>query len=264
MPPSSVSRFPVDLANSQLGLSGIYADGWIGVDASLSLYEPGGGQYLVVRGMVPRISRDDFQTRLEVRLDQDALTNKRLGIGDFTISERIGSHPGVHRISLIFSGGQELPGADGRIIGARLSFVGFDHQQATQASAGDIVDPESGIRLGSGWDVLETFQNETFRWVTNDAHILLSPQENSVRKLSMVIEPGPGLNGGPFLLRVLNPSGKQVDAVEVRHRQQVQLSLPLEDRHENDYRLHVNRDGKRASGKDPRILNFRVFRIKSN
>ena len=263
-PPSSISRFPADLANSQLALSGIYEDGWTAQNASLSLRQPAGEQFLVVRGMVPQIDRAGFRTSLEVQVDQRTLTTQSLGPGDFTIYSRMSNHPGVRRVSLSYRDGQKLPAGDGRVVGARLSFVGFERQPVEHPAASDVVDPGSGVRLGSGWDVLETYRNETFRWVKNDAQILIAPGKPGIRRLSMTIEPGPGLNGSAFVLRVLDSSGRQVDAAEVRQRETVQMFLPVEGAGENAYRLHVDNEGKPAPGKDPRILNFRVFRIDPN
>jgi len=56
--PASVSRFP-DLANRQLPPSGIYEEGWSAPNASLNLYQPDGKQFFVVRGLVPKINRED-------------------------------------------------------------------------------------------------------------------------------------------------------------------------------------------------------------
>jgi hypothetical protein len=51
-----------------------------------------------------------------------------------------------------------------------------------------------------------------------------------------------------------------VGAAEVRTRQTVQLFLPLAAGQESTFVLHVSGGGKRIAT-DPRILNFRVFKL---
>jgi hypothetical protein len=115
--------------------------------------------------------------------------------------------------------------------------------------------------LGSGWGVLETFRNEVFRWVENDAQLLLTASKSGDVTLALFVEPGPGV-GGPFLLKILDGSGRQVNAVKVDRRKSVELSLPVEAGKQNEFRLHVDGGGKRTP-QDPRVLNFRVFRIET-
>jgi hypothetical protein len=64
------------------------------------------------------------------------------------------------------------------------------------------------------------------------------------------------------VLKVLDATGRQMDAVRVQRRQTVELLLPVEAGKPNEFRLHVDGGGKPAPN-DPRILNFRVFRIES-
>ncbi len=263
-PPASISRFPADLANGELKPTGIFADGWVSPTASLVLYQPNGKQLLAVRGMVPKIDREDYQTRVEVRIDRQAVATRTLGIGDFALEARVPAEPGKHRIDLVFAKPQILPSGDGRAIGARLSFVGFEPAGAGRAPGEDIIGLGAGIQLGSGWDVLETVKDETFRWVNNDAQILVTATQPGMRRLKVAIAPGPGLEGRDFVLQARDASGRQVDAVEVRGRQTVELFLPVETGQPNDFRLHVDHGGKATPGKDTRILNFRVFQIDAN
>ncbi len=260
-PPASISRFPADLANRKLESSGIFEDGWSAPAASLNLYQPDGRQLFVVRGMVPKIDRGDFRTDFEVRVDQEVVARQSLGIGEFTLEARVPEKPGKRRIELVFSASQQLPGGDGRVIGVRLGFAGFEPVPGRRAAGAEIVERGAGVRLGSGWQVLETFQNETFRWVANDAQILVTAPQRGIRRVAMTLQSGPGLEGRAFVLQVLDAFGRQVDAVEVRQRETVDLFLPVEAGQENGFRLHVDGGGKPTPGKDTRILNFRVFQI---
>ena len=84
--PASLSRFPSDLANPALSLSGIHEDGWIGETGSVMLEQPSGKQMFTIRGMVPRIDRPDFQTQVELRVDNQSVATKTLGVGEFQMS----------------------------------------------------------------------------------------------------------------------------------------------------------------------------------
>lgn len=256
--PAEVSHFPADLNNSSLAVSGIYSDGWTKGALSLNLEQPRGDMVLAIRGTIPRVSDGDFRTDVLVRMDQRGLARQSVGIGEFRILTPTKSIRGEHRIELTFSATQQLPGGDGRMVGARLQSIGFEKASSATGSA-DLVRG-SGVQLGSGWGVLETFRGERFRWVDNNAQILLTPVTSGDVSLSLLVESGPGLGGRPFILQVLDGSGRRVDAVRVTHRSAVELFLPAEADKTNEFRLHVEGGGKPAA-KDPRILNFRVFRI---
>src|SRR5205085_12575952 len=79
-------------------------------------------------------------------------------------------------------------------------------------------------------------------------------------QLSIVVEPGPGVGQKGFLLKVFDPSGKQVAASQVQRRSMVKLFVPVSPGKPSEFRLHVDGGGKPAPN-DPRILNFRVFQI---
>ena len=259
-PPSRLSRFPSDLTNAKLEAAGIYEDAWIEETGSATLQQPSGDKALTVRGMVPNLGNASFQTTVELRADNKIIGAKSVGPGDFQLSVPVPNGPAKRRITVAFSLVQQLPGGDGRMVGARLQFLGFE-PAGRKASAGDIVRG-AGVELGSGWGVLETFRGETFRWVDNDAHIRLTGARAGVVALSLLVEPGPGVGGKPFLLQALDDSGHQVAAVRAARRGTVKLLVPVEGGKSNEYKLHVDGGGNPAKS-DPRILNFRVFEIKA-
>lgn len=260
--PASVSRFPDDLSNPALQLSGVYPDGWAGPAAALTLAQPAAKQALSIKGMVPRIDSDEFRTEVDVSLDGRLVARESLGIGEFALDIPADVPVGRHRISMAFSKPQVLPGADGRSVGAKLALVGFEPKAAKRPAGSDIVRQGHGIRLGSGWDVLETFDNETFRWVTNDAQFLVMGLQAGARRLSITAQPGPGLGGKPLVLKVTDASGRQVDVAEFPKRATAEVFVPVEAGKETEFRLHVDGGGK-AAAKDPRTLNFRVFEIEA-
>lgn len=255
---SRLSQFPSDLTDPKREISGIYQDAWVEETGSATLQQPSGDQALTVRGMVPNLGNTDFKTTVELRIDNKSIGTKTVAPGEFLFSARVPAGTGKRRITVAFSPVQQLPGGDGRMVGARLQFLGFEPSNRT-ASASDIVRGP-GVALGRGWGTVETFRGETFRWVDNDAQIRLAASQAGDAALSLIVEPGPGVGGKPFLLKALDESGRQVAAVRVASRGTVLLHVPVEGGKPNEYRLHVDGGGMPAKN-DPRILNFRVFDV---
>jgi hypothetical protein len=258
--PSQVSRFPADLSNPGLALSGIYADGWVGAKGSLDLRQPGGERALSIRGEVPQIADAGFHTSMVVSLDGQEVARRDLPVGAFQLSVPAKTAAGKHSITVEFSPLQQLPGGDGRNVAARLQSIGFGPVASPNASESSDIVRGAGLELGTGWGAIETFKNETFRWVDNDAQVLITAAKSGDMAISLLAEPGPGV-GGRFLLKALNASGKQVASVPVEKRGAVKLVVPVEAGG-GQIRLHVDGGGKRTAN-DPRILNFRVFQIQA-
>lgn len=252
--PSRLSRFPDDLNNSSLALSGVYRDGWTGKTITLNLRQPAGDQAFSFRGMIPKIGETDFHEDVEVRVDDKLVDRRSVGVGDFQIVAPVAGTSGARRVTVDFSATQQLPGGDNREVATRLSFIGFE---PTKGQA-DIVRG-AGTRLGGGWGGVETFQGETFRWVDNDAQVQVTSDKSGDAAMSLLVEPGPGV-GGPFLLKAVDPSGRQIASARVNRRETVELFIPVEAAKTNEFRLHVNGGGKKTPN-DPRVLNFRVFQI---
>lgn len=258
--PPQVSRFPGDLANPKLEVSGIYQDGWVDKTGSIKLRQPAGEQALSFRGTVPKIGDANFHTDVELKVNDRGIAHQSVGIGDFHIAVPVGAGAGERRVTVAFSTAQQLPAGDGRMVGARVKFIGFvSAGSVAESTAHDIVRG-SEIRLGSGWGVVETFRAETFRWVDNDAQILITPQKTGDFALSLAVEAGPGV-GGKCVLKALDSTGRQVAAVLIDARAAAILYLPVEAGKTNEFRLHVDGGGKKAQN-DPRVLNFRVFEAK--
>jgi hypothetical protein len=257
-PPTQLSYFPADMKNPQLEVSGIYEDGWTAKAVSLILRQPPGEEALVIRGMVPKISADGFETGVSVRVNEKEVAQKSVGIGDFQIAIPMEPGAGSRRIELRFSATQQLPAGDGRAVGAHILSIGFVPAGSISAPPRDIVrGPE--VQLGSGWGQLETFKNQTFRWIENDAQVFVRPARGGDLALTVKVEPGPGL-GGKGLLQLMDASGRQVGAEAIDRETTIRFSMPVEAGKTNEFRLHVNGGGKRIAS-DPRILNFRVFEL---
>jgi len=259
--PSSIRQFPSDLSDSRLEVAGIYADGWTAPTSSFNLFQPDNRQLLVIRGMIPKIDRDDFKTDVEVLLDDKVMARKSVGLGNFSVQAPVPISPGKHRIGIVFASVQLLPAGDGRPIGTRLSFAGFEPDSYTPAVGADIISNSAPVRLGSGWHDLETFGRTTSREADNDAQFLVSSAQRGTKRIALVLESATDPDR-PVVLKVLDTSGRQVDAAEVSRHGTVDLFLPVELGRDNDFRLHLDEDrGQGASGTSPQRPAFRVYRI---
>jgi hypothetical protein len=129
---------------------------------------------------------------------------------------------------------------------------------AKSRSAGDIVESGSGISLGVGWYGVERFAGETFRWVRNNAEIIVFSTEAGPRNMGMLIEPGPGVDSKPFELTVLDQSHCRVASALVNELEYVEIPLACRRGRTEVFVLHID-GGDRPAVNDPRLLNFRLF-----
>jgi hypothetical protein len=110
---------------------------------------------------------------------------------------------------------------------------------------------------GDGWSYREQGGGETFRWAAQDAELVVRLDAES-GNLAMLVEPGPGVGSGSFVLRVTLPDGTVVGRVAVRGASYV--NIPLPGFREPVVRLWVGPEGgASAVAGDSRILGFRVF-----
>lgn len=124
----------------------------------------------------------------------------------------------------------------------------------------DIASPEAGVVFGRAWYGVERNpQGEVFRWVGDDAVMLVQSPMGRSRALCLEIEPGPGVRSEPFDLRILNEEGLTVARGRVEGRRLIHLALPLERGRAHGFRFLTTGGGELLAG-DPRIMNFRVFR----
>jgi|HubBroStandDraft_1064217.scaffolds.fasta_scaffold04823_4 hypothetical protein len=130
-----------------------------------------------------------------------------------------------------------------------------------RAGAADAIPSGSagGLALGGNWGPYETYKGVSFRWVANDAEIVLQSGSGEAQ-VSIVCQGGPSLGEVTFPLRVLDASHRQVDhAVCAGPGQPQTLLLPLA-RGGARYLLHVDGGGRRVPG-EQRVLNFQVFAL---
>ncbi len=157
------------------------------------------------------------------------------------------TEPRVRKLTLHVEGGGKPAPNDARVLNFRIFKVSFIPALV------DVLPPELSAKLGSGWYPLETFNGETFRWAGEDAKVSIA-EPGGAKSLLLDVEPGPGVNSKPFVLRVLNDSGVQVTEAQIKTRQVIEI--PLDGT--ASLTLHAEGGGKQI-GSDKRIMNFRVF-----
>jgi hypothetical protein len=125
----------------------------------------------------------------------------------------------------------------------------------------EVVPLRAGFRVGrGGWYNLEESAGEVFRWVNDDAEIVVT--NAGAKALELDAAPGPALGSKPLTLDVLD-RGEQLARFVIGSRQRIALDLP--DSREVPYSisLHVENGGAPLPG-NQRTLNFRVFHIPPN
>lgn len=68
------------------------------------------------------------------------------------------------------------------------------------AESADILLGHQNIALGENWFPLETMRGQSFRWVENDAVLLLAALVPAQHVLRLVLEPGPGAGQKPLTI----------------------------------------------------------------
>ena len=148
---------------------------------------------------------------------------------------------------------------DPRILNFRALLVGI-HSPIT-ACRNDINFDGSPIELGKNWYTLEHYQGQTFRWVNDNAQIVLSKAQPAPVTLEAEVAAGPSLAGAPLQIAVQTAGGKTLaEQGPVAGRSYVAFRLPAEPKG-TVLSLHVHSADAKVPH-DPRTLNFRVFSLK--
>jgi hypothetical protein len=125
-------------------------------------------------------------------------------------------------------------------------------------SPGDIAEPDSGILFGKGWLPVERYV-EQFRWAGQRAELLLDNPPRPVSALLVELEPGPGTGGEALDLDVTGEDHRVLAHVSVDRRSRLRLPLPSPPPARLWFRV---RGGGLPTRRDPRVLNFRVYRLR--
>jgi len=120
----------------------------------------------------------------------------------------------------------------------------------------DIFGP--GVEFwGKGWHYLERAGAERFRWVSQDAELVVRTTDTR-RNLALLVEPGPGVAYRPFHLLIKLSDGKVVARALVNGLTYVKVPVPAWRGRVTALFLTTEEGGLPVAG-EPRILNFRIF-----
>jgi len=123
----------------------------------------------------------------------------------------------------------------------------------------DIVEAGVEYRFGHGWYELESDGIDRFRWASENVELVVRSAEER-QTIALLVEPGPGMGGRPFVLQVSQAGGGVLTQATICGLTLVEVPIPSPA----GTVVAVNLDPEPAgqvSGSDPRLLNFRVFAI---
>jgi hypothetical protein len=185
-----------------------------------------------------------FDSNGERKLTEDFTGRKTVS---FTVTAR---RPTVHVLRLHVPGAGRLLASEPRVLDFRVYRIGLEPEP------NDVVAVASGCRVGDAWNPVEHWDGLRFRWVENDARIIVDADEATVLELDL--EPGPGMGGEPLTLRAHDGGGRTLGSYCLGSRQRIAVPLPPELERPFDVVLHCDGGGIATAG-ETRVLNFRAF-----
>lgn len=126
----------------------------------------------------------------------------------------------------------------------------------------DIVTEGEGIRFGAGWYGVEQYVQELFRWMSEEAEIILERPRDADPRLLLDLDVGPSARGGTLTLEVLDAAGTVLASTSLRERSKVILRMP-DNISSAVLRLRVRGDWV-ALETDARFLRVRLFDVMWN
>lgn len=146
------------------------------------------------------------------------------------------------------------PHGDPRTLNYRLleATLGF-----STANCPNEIARDGTLGVGSGWYPFETFNGATFRWVNNDAQIVVNNAQPKPFTIQMEVAPGPSLGGAPLALTLAGHGAAATSGTPVRTRQIVSITVPPQPA---GAKLTLATHSKDVPAPhDKRTLNFQVF-----
>jgi hypothetical protein len=124
----------------------------------------------------------------------------------------------------------------------------------------DIVEPEQGIWLGTGWHGVEESDRGQYRWAEPEAEIVFQRPPQAAPRLLIDAEAGPSAAGCPFAVEVVSPDGRVLTSARVDGTCKLRLHIP--DRFSSGT-LRLRLQGRKLPlASTPRFLMLRVFGLK--
>lgn len=116
------------------------------------------------------------------------------------------------------------------------------------------------VQLHRNWERVVVRDGECFRWVETNAVFSVVGAVPGETTLELDVEPGPSCGPLPARLYVLDAADREVAALMISERESMSVKLPVTSGLPARFRLCLDGAGRRIPN-DPRILNFRVFRM---
>jgi hypothetical protein len=235
---------------------------WVANDAQFIVNRPTGSVKKIAITAEPGPGLGETKMTLHV-LDRNG---KQVASAVFNGKQRqrfdLGVTPGQDSLFVlrVDGGGKRVP-HDPRTLNFRVfSIDDASSDAALGAGHPDIAGP--GITLSDNWYPLEEYNNQTFRWVNNDARFDVTSAAAQTKRLKVLLAPGPGLTKpSSFDISLRDASGKEIQKATVHGLSTIYLNLPLAEG-SNRFSLHVDGGGKAGGAKgDTRTLDFRVFSL---
>ena len=164
-----------------------------------------------------------------------------------------------YRVSLLGLTNQKLSIEALKLLNTQDDIVPSSSWSRLMSAPERFSDTANLLCIWNNWGPLEDWGGRRFRWVNNDAELLLFSPSEETRSLILELERGPSLPpAGATVIAYVNGAPSDTATITGFHRAMMRLPDVLQK--ENLVRLHVTAEGK-PSENDPRVLNFRVFRI---
>ncbi len=224
---------------------------WVGENARLNVAQLTRAPYELAIEIEPGAAVGNKPFDLAVLENGTTFASARV-VGRETIRIDLGSgEPRVRELTLQTQNtAPPLPlPSDPRVLKYRVFSISVERK------AFDVVSLADGLKPAQGWYPLESSEGETFRWVGPEA-VIETQNGAHVDQVSLDIEPGPGVGGGPLKLKIW-AGDKQHGEVVVKYRERIEIPWP-KSTNGAPLRLRVEGGGKLIPS-DPRVMNFRAF-----
>lgn len=83
--PNYIKSFPQDLKNENLVYSGIFEDGWVTDEFYVNFVKKDASN-ITIKGLIPNFGDKNFNTKIEILVNNDSKAIKEVGIGEFEIT----------------------------------------------------------------------------------------------------------------------------------------------------------------------------------
>jgi hypothetical protein len=232
---------------------------WVSILGEFTLVAQANGMECLEIDVEPGPGVAEYPLRLEVvdalgrQLGAAALNRRQTVMVDVAV--RAGEKNRLRVLAR--NGGRTVPG-DPRVLDFRV--FRMEHHRARPKTLADIAQGCDIIGLTGTWHPLEYWAGDTFRWVSNSGEFTLRAAEDGVLRIEFDVEPGSGVAKLPLRLAVDDATGRKLLRAAVERRQTVTADVPVRAGVDNLLRLAAL-NGGRSVPADPRILDFRVFRI---